>query len=629
MRTSTYFSILRTIILSFLSLFIFAVAYADEAAQAWEERYKDEPSLFLKYEKIVELRKDFTVKKTIRNIVKIQKEGGKKLGEIKFNYDSSREIINDIKAFTITPEGKRLEATTIQDLDPYKQYAIYSDNKVKVITMPNVVIGSTIEWERTSETTKPMIDGHFFERFYLTPVYPVKEQKLVLIAPDTVKLNFRYSNKERKPVIAREDGKVIYTWKLMGADKIDPEEYMPPWEELMDVVSISTMDSWKDLSKWAWGLFEKNIRISSAIEQAVDKLTDDKKSKADKVQAIIEHIRNDFRYVSMNMDFHSYEPHPSDEIYTNKYGDCKDQTILGIAMLSKIGVKAYPVLYPSSKGFDQEKALPMPDYFNHAIIYFELEGKKYYTDLLKKGYHFSQVPVESSGLEVFVVNEKEGFFGKIPEVGPDSNVIKTEEHVVIDGTGGSIIELKAIMPIETSTFMRTSLQELPAEYRKKALEAAEAGMAAGGTVIESEWLNLDEPYKKVSSRVKIKNPNWVQSVGDMMIFGMEKSERADLFTSLTRVHPIVIDTGYISERKVTYEIPKGYEIVNMPAAVKLDHDFASYERIYNAHGSVIEGKEIYKLKKSRTPADKYDNVRHFFDNIPQKTNDKIMIKKKI
>jgi len=628
MKEKIYARIFTTFLTAAVAAALFSIPSVADTGTAWEEQYRDEPYIFLISEETIELREDFTTATTVRGVARIQNEAGKEIGEIKLTYDQSREVITEIEGYTTTPDGKKLKAETIQDLAPNKDYAVYSDERVKVITMPSVVPESTIKFTVKSETTKPVIADQFYKRFHFSFFYPVKTCIFRLIAPKDIALHFKYFNHEHKPVISHDGDKVIYTWEISEGRKVEPEEYMPSLDEVLDSVTISTVKSWEDISSWSWELFRKNMRISDEMKAKVEELTGGLETTADKVQAIIDYIRKDFRYVSMNIDFHNYEPHPADQIFTNKYGDCKDQTVLGMAMLSEIGIKAYPVLYPESPTFNGKERLPMPDYFNHAILFFEMDGQKYYTDLLRKGYRFAQVPRPMSGVNVFVVNGNGGFFGTVPETDSAEATTTQREHTVIDESGDAVIEMTTVFSRESSNQIREMFKRMSASMKEKAYSSFEAELAAGGQVIERRWENIDKPYERITVYLKFTGSHSVQKVDTMMIFGLPQVKRSSMFSSPKRIHPIVSPSDVVVETQVTYDFPEGYEIMNLPAPVNIENTFSGYERSYQADGSSIVGKELYILKKSRTPADQYQKIKDFFDDVMKSTNDRIMIRKK-
>ncbi|MBI3191681.1 MAG: transglutaminase family protein, partial [Pedosphaera parvula] len=62
-------------------------------------------------------------------------------------------------------------------------------------------------------------------------------------------------------------------------------------------------------------------------------------------------------------------PRTPTETLTRKYGDCKDQATLLIALLREAGVEAHVALLSTGPGPDVERELPGLGAFDHAIVY--------------------------------------------------------------------------------------------------------------------------------------------------------------------------------------------------------------------------------------------------------------------
>jgi hypothetical protein len=596
---------------------------------AWETSYKDEPFIRLLNEVVVKVNKDYTYSRTEHVVDQIQTEGGKRLGEISIYYDQKREEVGDVEAYTITPDGKKIKTEKIQDINDPNNYGVYSDRRKKIISMPNVVIGSSIDRRNTVFVKKPIIENNFYETFSITHGYPVKESTFKLIAPKGMKLQIRNLNTDIKPLVTHSGNDVIYVWKSGNVDKIESEEYMPGSLEIDQRITVSSLADWKQLSEWIWSLNKKNLRISPEMKKKVDEIVGGKTSVQEKIQAVIEYLQKDFRYVSMNIDSHGYEPHPADEIFANRYGDCKDQTLLAIALFSEIGVKAWPVLFSTWTELNRDDLLPMPAFFDHVILYFELDSKGYFTDVLQKGYKFDEIPTSLAKDRVFVVNDRGGFFATIPDTDKNENTSLITQDVTIKDNGTAIVDVTATFPHSISVSMREMLKKISEKDKEKIFANVETQTMMGGKLIEKKWKNLDVPHSQIVFNIRYEHPNLVQIMGDMMMFGMPQSPRGSLFSAPKRKYPIVVKTNMLTDYRITYNIPAGYEVLNLPKKVALETAIARYFREYALDGSsVIRARQLSVNKNGRIPAEEYKAIQTYYDEIPKATNDKIVIKKK-
>ena len=112
---------------------------------AWEEKNSDQPYIGLLAETDTVIHDDWSFDQDYHARVKIQKETAKNLGQWPIYYNKSREEITDIEAYIETPDGKKLEATDIKDLPAYDQSPLYADMRLKVITFPQINIGTIID----------------------------------------------------------------------------------------------------------------------------------------------------------------------------------------------------------------------------------------------------------------------------------------------------------------------------------------------------------------------------------------------------------------------------------------------------------------------------------------------------
>lgn len=621
------YKLLILLILGFL-LFISPLSFAQDQPVSWEEKYSDEIFTYLLMERVVELKRDWSTQETTHMVAKIQKEGAKSLGEIPIDYDKSFQEVKEIKAFITTPEGKKMRYKSIQDLTPYSGDPLYSDSRTKIITMPDVVPGSIIDWQATIITKKPIIKDTFWDSFDFSFDAPIKSLQYRLIVPKNTPVQIKNYNINIKPQIKEEGDKIIYYWQKDFIDKFEPEEQMPPSDEFIEYVIVSNIKGWEDIANWYWGLINKNLKISSVMKDEVREIIKDKDSPEDKIEAIIKYIRDNFRYVSMGFGYHRHEPHPSDEMFNNKYGDCKDQVLVCMALLKEAGITVYPVLFCDEDSGNPKDNLPMPTHFDHVILRIELKDKAYYTDILAKGYRFDEIPLSLQGGYVFVVNDKGGYFEQLPILDEAENLTSKETKVTIKEDGSALIEIISLWPKRLSIKLREDWKNMTEKQRKEFLESLDETYTAGGKMFERKWENMDSDYGQIKSFIKYERPRWAEVSGDFMSFGAGGYERDRDFLKEKRNYPIMFWSNFLSKVTEIYFIPDNFEIVNCPKNITLKNEFTEFSRNYKIEGQKITEIEITRYKRARLPASDYNKVKEFYNQLAQLTNEKIIIKKK-
>ncbi|MEK6816545.1 MAG: DUF3857 domain-containing protein, partial [Nanoarchaeota archaeon] len=346
---------------------------------SWEEQVKDEPVIFIAENETLTLNDDWSYTTTEYRKFKINKEEAKTLGELKFYYNKSREKIKGIKACTITPDGNKHQYTKIQDLSVYESEPMYSDIRMKIISLPKVSVGSIIEYEVTTVARQGPIKHEFLEETQFDIKTPSKEMNVVYDFPKQLPIQYKEFNLKYKPTITHSDKRIAYAWhcvNLYEKRPAVPEEYVPAPspESIENAIQFSSMRDWPSVSGWYLSLINKNSKTSSAIEKTTKELTQDYTAVRDKARVIKEYIDKNFRYVSMLFGENTYEPHPTTEVFKNRYGDCKDLSLLCMAMLKAAGVNSHMALFNDFFSIsDPQYDLPMPFLFNHALLIIEDE----------------------------------------------------------------------------------------------------------------------------------------------------------------------------------------------------------------------------------------------------------------
>ena len=600
----------------------------DEKILSWDEKYKDEPFVVTFKEDIIEIKSDFSYSEEIHFVIKVQNEHGKDIGEFPLPYDKSRDVIKNIRAYTITPEGKRIRCTQIHDLNTQESFGVYNDNRVKVLTMPQVSIGCYLDIRATAVHEKPAIENCFFETLFFTETFPIKVSQRKLIVPRNIKLSFKNLNTEISPEVQYLDDKVVYFWETKGRDKITIEEHMPNPEEVSERIFISTLDSWEELAAWARSLFSKNLIVTQKIKAKVREITSGKNTLRERIQAILEYIQKEYRYVSMQLEYHGYEPHRADDVFNLKYGDCKDQTLLAMAMLSVIGVKAYPALYTESFDPHFKDRLPLPKYFNHVILCIEYENKIHYTDLLQKGYYFDEISSALAGGHVLVLNDKGGYLGRVPSAEKSEYLSLTNFNIMIREDGSALVEGNFIFARNFSNQLRLQFETSTEDEKEQRLSSFYETLCVGGKIIEQEIKYLDDPYKNIEIDLKFERPDFSKVMGNMMVFGMGQIKRLFTFGASERKYPIVFQYDMMNQDRINYTLPDGFEIVNIPENVHFDKEFVTFRRTYKKEKERIQEEQIYRLKMCRLLAEDYQDVKDLFNQITKSTNSFIIIKKR-
>jgi len=609
-----------------------AAKIPSEAQQTFEEKHKDKDVIFLLNELVIEINEDWSYAKKVHKRIKILKENAKYMGEIPVPYEKGREKITDIKAHTITPDGEKHRYSKIQDFRMRKGYRMYSDYRYKIITMPEVNVGSIIEYSSTIMSKgKPIKDAFWYYTDFGSNT-PIKEHRFIITFPKSLGIKYKGFNVGQEPEITETDSTITYAWRIQDIgdyDKGVSESFLPPprLEDVRDFIEFSSIDSWKDISDWYYLLVEKNLKINHSIEKAMGKVLKGHINTKDKVRAVLEYIQENFRYVSMSFGDNTLEPHPTDQVFRNKYGDCKDLSLLCMAMLKLGGIKSHIALFNNEFSLTApEHDLPFPSLFNHVLLLVEdPEEGNFYIDPLLEGYDIGQYPFKYQRAYTFIITENGGKFDRSPIFDEKRDYSRKERTITIEPDGGpALLEAKSLWDLDVSIKTRKFINSLDEKEKEKAFQIIDSDYEE---ILERKWDGLEQKYGPINSYIKARMKDGYPITDDMIIIDIAGYVRNSDFTEKKRKNPVFYPANSLTEDIMTYRIPQGFRISYVPKKLNLDIGFFSFSRQYEKKENEIIVTEIMRNKRMERPASDYSKIKTFFNELPQKTNQRIVLKK--
>ena len=602
-----------------------------EVELTFEQKHKDEDSIFLLYDVTIEVNEDWSYTEKMHKKLKILKERAKSMGEIPVFYEKGREKVTDIEAHTITPDGEKHRYSRIQDFRTREGYRMYSDYRYKIITMPEVNVGSIIEYEATiTSKGKPVKDAFWYYTDFSSNI-PIKEHKFTIIFPKSLGIKYKEFNLAHKPTITETDSTVTYAWYIQDIGDLNEgfrESHLPPprLEDIRDFVEFSSINSWKDISDWYYYLIQKNLKVNKRIEKVVAKTLKGHTNTKDKVRAVLEYLQENFRYVSMSFGDNTLEPHPTDQIFRHKYGDCKDLSLLCMAMLKLGGVKSHIALFNNEFSITApEQDLPFPSLFNHVVLLVEdPEEGDFYIDPLLDGYDIGEYPFSYQAAYTFVITEDGGKFDRLPVFDEKRYYSRKKLVNTINPDGSALVEVESLWTLDFSIEVRSDMKDVSTKEKEKFFEELDASY---GNVLERRWTGLEEKYGAIDSYIKYERQDMFPITDDMIIIDISNVERIADYSKKERKNPVFHHANQLQEVTTVYKIPEGFRISYVPKNLDLDIGFFSYRREYEKKEKELVITETTRFKRMELPAKEYPRIRGFFDRYPKEVNQRIVFKK--
>ncbi len=303
----------------------------------------------------------------------VTQKGAEDWADMSLDWEPWHEERPTMKARVITSDTVEhtLDPKTIADAPAREgDNKIYSDRRVLRAPLPAIAAGAIVEEEFIEKESAPLFGAGTVTNFYFGRSVPVNHTRLVLDAPAAFPLQYRLLLlPDLKPQRTEQNGRIRVVFDSGPLQAFaDRPDYLPSDVAAYQHVTFSTGASWQKVG----GEYAKIVdeRVAGAnVSSQVNKLVAGKPSREDKIAVIVQDLNRQVRYTGIEFGEASIVPHAPSETWNRKYGDCKDKSVLLVALLRSAGIPAYVALLDSGFGFDVVPDLPGMGSFDHAIVY--------------------------------------------------------------------------------------------------------------------------------------------------------------------------------------------------------------------------------------------------------------------
>jgi len=599
-------------------------------------RFPDANAIIIMSDKSYELLDSRKATESTSYLVKVlNNKGREKYSDHKVPFNKEKEELSLTKAGTYKKDLTfvDIESKAINDVTPVElaNAAIYANFLNRVFSLPVVDPGSTI-YMSFKKNISLSGDDNLSDTVYFQFDEPLMKKVMTVVLPSDRKLAYKVINMNRNMQIEKGDRKTKYTLTVTEVPQIKREESMPPMSEVASRVLFSTSTDWDDASKPFRDSFFKACLVTPEISSFVGELTRNCSNSEDKLRAISLFIVQKVRSISLPLGYDGYKPHNAEIVLKNKYGDCRDKTVLFVTMLKAAGIEAYPALV-NSDYTPVEKEVPTLKQFDTIIIALPSD----------KGYRFLNPYGEESqygfidcyvGWESLVVKPDKSLFSPVVDLADiESRAENTIEGTLNDkGDFDGVISSKLYGIYDTAargtfTDLRGKKTEMYFEQRAEEFcpEAKDKGH------LNSDPLDLT---KNMSVKLALEGERFAVLQGSMMLIKVPRVPFAfarPLYTpSLAkRMYPYVL--GSCNENSYTFRVnvPPGYKPLYMPESRKETESYGCFERSckYDAAGSqLVFSKTITNVKNLVTP-EQYPLFKKHLEEMELVQNNLIILKK--
>ncbi|MBN1352734.1 DUF3857 and transglutaminase domain-containing protein [candidate division KSB1 bacterium] len=566
-------------------------------------------------------------------IIKILARAGLRWADITIPYSSQSKVKNII-ARTISPDGKitMLSEKNIFDVNLYPDWIFYSDIRAKRFTLPAVETGCIVEYSYEKE----LQNVSYWNNWNFQHSIPTLLSRYSMRIPadwDYYVQTYPASIEPGKSGNKVTSTKSEYVWEQRNVPPLRYEVAMPAVSDVVNRVAFSPafVSNWSDISTWFLHLAEERMKPDEAIKSFTGELIRGSNSQRQSLERIFRFVRDNVRYVAIEIGIGGYQPHFAHETFLNRYGDCKDMAALLIAMMDVAGLKAYPALVSTRQNGKVDTTLASHNQFNHVIVCAVLpDSATLWLDPTDKDCAFGELPYYDQGTCAFIVEPEGKYeFRFTPSNPAAKNLHQMTWDVKLDSSGRLAGSCEMHLHGVPAQRTRRLLAEMNSFQQTQWAASNAVDYCAGASLEQLSIENLFSPAHPLVIKFQVDVPHFAVVDSNYLILEgniFRQSQFEDMFNTSERIHPVHFNYLPKSKDFIKLNLPETYVLHYVPDDFDDSTKLADYEIKYRSNKNELEVFRYLQFKQQEIPKAGYSEMRSFFQKIGRAERRKLILR---
>ncbi|WP_299120422.1 transglutaminase domain-containing protein [uncultured Tenacibaculum sp.] len=527
------------------------------------------------------------------------------------------------------------------DKDIISNGIFFGDQKQKTFTFPAVTEKSITNLDYSINT----LDPHFIHPFYLSNNFPIANaefsvtvQKGIEIAYKSYNLdtiNVEYSKK------VNENSTTTYKWKFLNIPKakfnydFSPVYYLPQIAVFVKSYEINgekknVLNNVSDLYGWYQSLITNiNKTNQEEIKNITANLIKGLKTDEEKIKAIYYFVQEKINYIAFEDGLNGFIPRDAANVFTKKYGDCKDMANILNEMLKYANIPSFLTwIGTRSKPYSYYE-LPTTYTDNHMITTVKVNNKFLFLDATAEYLPFGYPSPFIQGKEALIGISKNDFkISVVEEVEKEKNYseIKSEFNFNED------FNLKGKHVAKTTGYKKLDFSHAFDRKKDKDKDFIRTFFKLGNhkttfTTKKLSGLSLKNDTVQIQFESNFKNH--VRKIDNQLFIKLntDKLLTKELVKHERKKYAKKIDYKYVTKYLTSFKIPEGYINEFIPKNSSFENPKFGFEINYKIDNNyIILEKKIY-INTLKITVEEIDTWNTFIKKLSRNNKKSIILKK--
>ncbi|HXI73801.1 MAG TPA: DUF3857 domain-containing transglutaminase family protein [Verrucomicrobiae bacterium] len=256
---------------------------------------------------------------------------------------------------------------------------ILNGEQTAMLVMDDVRVGDIVDYAYSITGANPVFNGRFSTGIRVQWDEPVERLLTRILWPAQRHFYPKPQGCSIQPTVVTKSNLVECVWDLRRVPGIHQEDSLPVWCDPEPWVQLTEFGSWTEVNQWALILFQNSSPLSPEL---IQKIGEWKRlpGREQQVLAVLRFVQDEVRYFGIEIGVSANKPADPSTVFTRRFGDCKDKSLLFVTLLRGLGIEAYPVLVNTQARHTVQDWLPSAGSFDHCIAVVRLDGQTWWLD---------------------------------------------------------------------------------------------------------------------------------------------------------------------------------------------------------------------------------------------------------
>lgn len=387
--------------------------------------------------------------------------------------------------------------------------------------------------------------------------------------------------------------------------------------------------TWARVGEGYQGRIEDALAASEACAKKAPELATDASGPEHAARLLYRFVAQDVRTVDVAPYEHTYAPRAADDVLRDGFGNTLDKSVLFLALLSKQGIAANLVWVRTQGSGKLATTVPTLAQMTTPLVRLTLGGKAVWAHVGSDGLRLGQIPDGCQGVTGLLVDGEKSMLVDVPLLSEGEASEKNEVRARLLADGTLEVERRATVTGPDEATWR-EMREKSAEDLKIAFSQAVTALHPAAELVDFEVRGMKDLEQPITVVLKYRVPDYALKGGeDLLVLHVPEIDYGASDVGRTdRVWGLDWDALEHTTNDVLVEIPEGFEVKSVPAAVSCDTPGIHYAATSGELPGSVKFHDEFARTTLTLGADRYDDWKRLVETRARVAREYIVLVRK-